>query len=223
MSATPIAGKADWQAVPIEQYLDERTDGERLLAIASGPYRLNFHEAPCPACATVNLLRSYGAKTLALIDAGADKSEEDQAARLAGMDSIDLAQEFIASKRWITAVGRGRFIGMGVLYIKPPKLMSDCNAAVAARLESLQAARQEVPPVAGFAAGIDGFGRKCLRLVCRQCGAGFEEERILFKEVPPRFSFNLKLNGELALFNWPLLVGELMVVDLADVKKPPME
>lgn len=220
MSATPIAARADWQAVPIEQYQQARVVGERLVAIASGPYRLNFHKAPCPTCDSVNLLRHYGAKTLALLDTGADKSEEDQAARLAGMDSIALAQEFIASKRWISAGGCGRFIGLGAMYLNLPQEVAMCNASVAVRLEGLQAARQEVLPVAGFASDVDGIGRKCLRPVCRQCGAGFEKENFPTEKMPPRFSFNLTLAGELALFNWPLLVGELSLVNPAGGARP---
>ena len=224
MRATPIAAavasatlaaRADWRAVTIETFLETLAVDERVLAIGSGPYRLNFHEGHCPTCRGVHLLRHYCAMTLALVDAGSDDALEARAARLAGMDSIALALEFIASGTWITVGGHGRFIGLGVMYSKPPGLLADCNAAVAVRLEGLRAAGQEVPPVAGFAAGLDGAGRKCLRPVCRQCGAGIEADSFEPGKSAPRFSFNLTLAGETALFNWPLLVGGLSLVDLA--------
>ena len=222
--ATPIAvnaalaGGADWRAVNIEAFLQSRAVDEPVLAIGAGPYRLNLHEAPCPACSSVHLLRHYGAKTLALVEASADATLEDRAARLAGMDSIALALEFIAARTWITAGGRGRFVGLGSLYIKPPRSMADCNAAVAVRLEGLRAAGQEVPPVAGFAAGLDGAGRKCLRLVCRQCGGLMPTDGFDTGITSPRFSFNLSLKGETALFNWPLLVRRLTAVKLSPDK-----
>ena len=199
----------------IQDFLQSMAADEPVLAIGAGPYRLNLHEAPCPACSSVHLLRHYGAKTLALVEASADATLEDRAARLAGMDSIALALEFIAARTWITAGGRGRFVGLGSLYIKPPRSMADCNAAVAVRLEALRAAGQEVPPVAGLAGGLDSAGRKCLRPVCRQCGGQIDSDGFETGRSAPRFSFTLTLNGDTALFNWPLLVRRLTAVDLA--------
>lgn len=226
MPATPIATTAtatmvastDWRAAKIEDFLETLASDEPVLAIGAGPYRLNLHETPCPACSSVHLLRHYCAKTLALIDIAADDAPEDQAARLSNMDSIGLAQEFIASRTWITAGGRGRFVGLGAMYMKPPRSMVDCNAAVAVRLEGLRAAGHEVPPVAGFAGGLDGAGRKCLRAVCGQCGVGIEADGFEAVKSPPRFSFNLTLAGETALFSWPLLVRGLTAVDLSPDK-----
>lgn len=219
--ATPIAGNAalagrdDWRAVEIEEFLQSLSPDEPVLPIGAGPYRLKLHEVPCPACSSVHLLRHYLAKTLALGGAGADDGLEGRAAQLAGMDSISLAQEFIASRTWITAGGRGRFVGLGAMYIKPPRSMADCNAALAVRLEALRAAGQEVPPVAGFVAELDGAGRKCLRPVCRQCGELMQTDGFETGRSAPRFSFTLTLDGETALFNLPLLVRGLTAVDLS--------